>query len=1710
MKLFKKLCLVFFSFTLAISCGLAIKGLIPQKQVNATDSAYKYRYISDLSVDSSVNLWNNTYALNAPISPVETINNSILLKRGTGLVNESFNKAVVFNRGDATKEGGLVFNISGLNATRFTATIGINQTTTNIDNPNAGIAKFKVYADNKQIYDSGIAYYRNGQYGNLDVAIPSGTTLLKLFAYDDPSQQDIVCEHAVFANPRLYGTNLVGGIEGSSLDLSEMPYEYKEAIGWYDNIAINEAYPVDGKSVALSLKTSNGNVTYDKGICIQANDDNTGASPAKVSWNIEGINAYRFTATIGLNQRSGLADNQGSVKFQVRFRIRAGADEIRYESKTFYRTTEAEKIDVLVPADATHIVLAVLNAGDGFDFDNGTFAEPKLYCDSVCLSSMSASSTSMGYGDLLYNDTMSGKATLYNLITEGGTTHSRHTYFHTNLFTHATSHVDFSIKNMHVTRFACYVGITSTKTGSDGIIFDVHADGNYVGSVTTAQYQQMAKLDVNIPAGAQTITLSALSAVGDNNSDHGIWCAPTFFGNNVNGVKDISLTAENDSLAVGETTEFKTYSCTFDGKVEKLTNFTITSDNPSVVSVSGHKVTANAVGSAKITVNTTIYGITYTTYTNVVVGASNSNTNAQLNLASPDGKTKIIITLNNGWIDYSATKGGNLFVEKSRMGVQTSYGDMWNGFTFKNISTIRTIDETYDAYSGKFAQNHNYCKEQDITFTHSSGATLKVIARAYNDGVAFRYVVTGNNGQSFTMINENTSICIPFFSTTWSSPMPENGSPSGKQYTHEQPVTECMVSSFSGKKVVPYMYKTPDDVYCLVTESDLDGSYWGSVLISEFTKILRLTRSAQQTNDLAISSGTLTMPWRAFIAGSLEEVIKSTMVEDLAPPAKTDPSGANWEWVDAGVTSWSWMDGVNQFWGNGGDSLNGQQVNMKPINGMDKTITWNYNNVVLDWQGNPEAIKMYIDLAADMGWEYFILDMGWQPRQSVASAKDGNGLIDGEPVGNWQVFDDWFDGVFDWMTTKTQYHKGGATGYTGTKIVDYAESKGVKLITWIHTGHIDTEKRMNKVFGMLKDIGIKGIKVDFFDSENQWTMDLYQKLYEKTAEYQLLGIFHGSNKPSGERRTWPHVINREAIPGEELNNTKVSQQSIYAYLRGTVGPTDLTPYIYTIGTGDTNMASQMAFSIIYESGMTCFASTAAEYNGLNSNVKYYYKNFPDRWQDIKLISGEVGKKMSVARKALNNKWYVGCISTEATTDTFKLDFLDSGKNYIAHIYTDKTDRRAVDYKTQTVTNQTSLTLTTQANGGYVVLLEEAHVCSPASTKYYSNTTQHWQLCSCGAKLNVVSHTYNQKTQTNIASQATCTSPAKYYYTCTCGAVGTTTYNYGSALGHTFTKQDTASKYLKSEATCTTKAVYYKCCEACGLSSKGQTGEATFTSGNTLAHTFTKQDTADKYLKSSATCTTKAVYYKCCSSCGLSSKGQTGEATFTSGNMLAHTFTKQDTNSKYLKSEATCMAKAVYYKCCEACGLSSKGQTGEATFTSGNYADHSFGTWVEEIPAKEGIAGTKGHYYCAICDKYFDIDKNEITDLTIPALPITSSSSSSSVNTQASNTSVSTQAPSTQAPSTSATSQTTSTQTPSVSQEKTSESTAISSSNKVSSVENSSSKNKSSSSSKPITSEAPSRTPSRGGCSGNISTVFALPFVVLALFAIIKLSKKKEN
>ena len=165
--------------------------------------------------------------------------------------------------------------------------------------------------------------------------------------------------------------------------------------------------------------------------------------------------------------------------------------------------------------------------------------------------------------------------------------------------------------------------------------------------------------------------------------------------------------------------------------------------------------------------------------------------------------------------------------------------------------------------------------------------------------------------------------------------------------------------------------------------------------------------------------------------------------------------------------------------------------------------------------------------------------------------------------------------------------------------------------------------------------------------------------------------------------------------------------------------------------------------------------------------------------------------------------------------------------------------------------------------------------------------------------------------------------------------------------HSFTAEVAEEQYLKSGATCTEQAEYYKSCSVCGLSSEGTAEEATFFAGNILGHdwgawTSNGNDThtrvcsrdashteTDNCSGGTASCTKKAV----CEDCG----GEYGE-------MNAHDFTAETAAEQYLKSAATCTEKAVYYKSCTVCGLSSAGTVDEATFESGEPLDHDFGAW----------------------------------------------------------------------------------------------------------------------------------------------------------------------
>ena len=280
---------------------------------------------------------------------------------------------------------------------------------------------------------------------------------------------------------------------------------------------------------------------------------------------------------------------------------------------------------------------------------------------------------------------------------------------------------------------------------------------------------------------------------------------------------------------------------------------------------------------------------------------------------------------------------------------------------------------------------------------------------------------------------------------------------------------------------------------------------------------------------------------------------------------------------------------------------------------------------------------------------------------------------------------------------------------------------------------------------------------------------------------------------------------------------------------------------------------------------------------------------------------------------------------------------------------------------------------------------------------------HWELTVDGKTTGVGTNAvysgtmpYDNATLTAVyedcsGGKATCTERA------VCGTCGRA---YGDLAAHSYTAETVEDKYLKSEATCTEAAVYYKSCTGCGESSKGTEFEATFVNGNPLGHDFgtwtsngdgthTRTCGRDASHKENGNCsggTADCNHKAVCALCG-SEYGELGQ----------HNYTAENSEETYLKSEATCTEAAVYYKSCTGCGESSKGTAFEATFTRGNSLGHSFGTWTSNgdgthtrICARDaghtesgscsgGTADCKHKAVCALCgSEYGELGRHNYT------------------------------------------------------------------------------------------------------------------------------------
>ncbi|MDQ1296105.1 MAG: alpha-glucosidase [Bacteroidota bacterium] len=319
---------------------------------------------------------------------------------------------------------------------------------------------------------------------------------------------------------------------------------------------------------------------------------------------------------------------------------------------------------------------------------------------------------------------------------------------------------------------------------------------------------------------------------------------------------------------------------------------------------------------------------------------------------------------------------------------------------------------------------------------------------------------------------------------------------------------------------------------------------------------------------------------------------------------------------------------------------------------------WNANNIYgVDFRAgiNNDTYKHFIDFASKNGIEYIILDEGWYNLGNV---------LEEAPEINVE------------------------------ELCRYAESKNVGIILWVVWKTFNDQ--MDQALDQYEKWGIKGIKVDFMQRDDQPIVNFYREATRKAAEHHMLIDFHGAFKPDGLGRTYPNALTREGVKGMEHNkwskDVNPDHDVTIPFIRMVAGPMDYTPGAminmdktnftpqFTRPESQGTRAHQVALYIIFESPLQMLSDTPSNYMKEQETTDFIV-NIPVVWDDIIGLSGKVGDYLLLARRS-GKEWFVGALTDWTSRDmVLDLSFLPAG-DYNMEIFQDgiNADRHAGDYK----------------------------------------------------------------------------------------------------------------------------------------------------------------------------------------------------------------------------------------------------------------------------------------------------------------------------------------------------------------------------------------------------------------------------------------------
>ena len=627
-------------------------------------------------------------------------------------------------------------------------------------------------------------------------------------------------------------------------------------------------------------------------------------------------------------------------------------------------------------------------------------------------------------------------------------------------------------------------------------------------------------------------------------------------------------------------------------------------------------------------------------------------------VSSPDGKLNVVVEDQDGKLYYSVDYAGTRMMEPSLLGLLANVGDFSQGLTFQKKSEAK-VDKSYDLRTAKASHVDYHANQLNVTYLNGKKEPMTVTFNVSNNDVAFRYTFDGLKAQHIIINEEKTAFNLPKISTSFLSP--QSNPLIGFARTKPSYEEDYKPDApLAAKSGYGRGYTFP----CLFK---VGGEGW--VLVSE-------TGTHGNYPGCHISDYDANKGYQ--IAFPMKEegdgIGSNNAVFSL-------PGSTPWRTITVGKDLKPLVETTIPY------DVVEPRYEASQKYGVGK-YAWSW----LIWQDascNYNDQKQFIDLAATMGYEYVLVDALWDTQ-----------------IGRDKI----------------------------AELSRYAQGKGVSLMLWYNSNGItndapqgprncmDNIVARKKEMAWMKSIGVKGIKVDFFGSDKQQTMQNYEDILSDANDYGIQVIFHGCTLPRGWERMYPNYISSEAVLASENvyfteHHAKKEgfELTMHPFCRNAVASMDWGGTMMNKYMSEDNKSRhrryttdvfEMASAIVNQAAIQCIAIYPNNLTELPQHEIDFLKAVPTTWDETQFVDGYPGKYAVVARRH-GDKWYVaGLNGTDQVKKlTLSLPML-AGKTVTYYYETANKDKKALwpvsQMKTVKVDKKGLLKGELQPQGGLIV------------------------------------------------------------------------------------------------------------------------------------------------------------------------------------------------------------------------------------------------------------------------------------------------------------------------------------------------------------------------------------------------------------------------